>query len=442
MYSISQDRIGRECNSYFKRLIMKAPKNRKVFVIGYGAATALGNNFKETWERAVRGEAGFRKVTRCRIESASDVVGEIPNWDPMALGFTTEKEVYNWNAAFIILTMAVCKEALEDAGLEIDSSTGPRTACLIGSAINGSDAFRIAMENLKNKGPLKVSPYLLPNLCSNVPSGKAGILLGFTGPIFSPQGACASGNYAIGIGARMIRDGDCDFALAGGVETPIIPEIIHGFSNMNALIKVRQGDRAYDDPSQASRPFSLDRKGFVLAEGCSVIVLAAEEAISSCGFTKKAEVLGIGWTSDAHHFTSPNPDTIIHAIYQAIEDAELTADDIHYINTHGPSTKIGDKIEIDCLRRIFGRRIEKIPISSNKSQVGHSLGAVAAIEAALTIEGMRKGIILPTINHIPDPMFSDIDVVPNEARRQNHEIALSNAFGFGGTNCCVVFRGV
>jgi 3-oxoacyl-[acyl-carrier-protein] synthase II len=180
----------------------------------------------------------------------------------------------------------------------------------------------------------------------------------------------------------------------------------------------------------------------VLAEGCSVIVLAAEEAISNCGFTKKAEVLGIGWTSDAHHFTSPNPDTIIHAIYQAIEDAELTADDIHYINTHGPSTKIGDKIEIDCLRRIFGRRIEKIPISSNKSQLGHSLGAVAAIEAALTIEGLQKGIILPTINHIPDPMFSDIDVVPNEARRQNHEIALSNAFGFGGTNCCVVFRGV
>ena len=225
---------------------------------------------------------------------------------PLALDFVDAKEVYNWNAAFVILTMAVCREALAHAGLPMNDETGPRTACLIGSAINGADAFRTAMLNFQEKGPLKISPYLLPNLCANLPSGKAGMLLGFTGPIFSPQGACASGNHAIGIGARMIRDGDCDFVLAGGVDTPILPEIIHGFTNMNATIKVLPGDRAYADPSQASRPFSIDRRGFVLSEGAGVVVLAAEEMLSRHGLTARAEVMGVGWTSDAYHFTKPN----------------------------------------------------------------------------------------------------------------------------------------
>ena len=243
---------------------MKAPKNRKVYVIGYGAATPLGRTFDLTWERAVRGEAGFRKVTRCQVNSASDVVGEIPDWHPLELDFTDAKEVYNWNASFVILTMAVCKEALERSGIVIDNQIAPRTACLIGSALNGTDAFRIAVHDLEHRGPLRVSPYLLPNLCANVPAGKAGMLLKFTGPVFSPQGACASGNYAIGIGAKMIRDGDCDFVLAGGADAPILPELIHGFANMNATIKINARDRAYDNPSLASRPFSVDRRGLSL----------------------------------------------------------------------------------------------------------------------------------------------------------------------------------
>ncbi|RPH87518.1 MAG: beta-ketoacyl-[acyl-carrier-protein] synthase family protein, partial [Deltaproteobacteria bacterium] len=187
---------------------MKPPKNRRVFVVGYGTATPLGSTFEKTWQRAVKGEAGFRKVTRCKVESACDIVGEIPDWFPLELDFTDAKEVYNWNAAFVILTMAVCKEALASAGITMDDSIAPRMACLIGSALNGSDAYRVAMHDLEHRGPLRVSPYLLPNLCANLPSGKAGMLLKFTGPIFSPQGACASGNHAIGIGARMIRDGD------------------------------------------------------------------------------------------------------------------------------------------------------------------------------------------------------------------------------------------
>ena len=421
---------------------MKAPKNRRVFVIGYGAATPLGSTFEKTWSRAVKGEAGFRKVTRCKVESACDIVGEIPDWFPLELDFTDAKEVYNWNASFVILTMAVCKEALTSAGIVMDERIAPRMACLIGSALNGSDAYRIAVHDLEHRGPLRVSPYLLPNLCANLPSGKAGMLLKFTGPIFSPQGACASGNHAIGIGARMIRDGDCDFVLAGGADTPILPELIHGFANMNATIKVHPDDRAYKDHRQVSRPFSLDRKGFVLSEGAGVVVLAAEEVIKAHGLTPRAEVLGIGWTSDAHHYTSPNPPTIIRAIRETLDDAELQPEDIQYINAHGTSTPKGDRTEIKCLREVFGKGIGKIPVSSNKSQLGHTLGATAAIEAALTIEGMKQGILLPTINYIPDPDMSDVDVVPNAARKQSFEIALSNAFGFGGTNCCVIFRRV
>ncbi len=420
---------------------MRAPKNRRVFVVGYGAATALGKTFEQTWERAVRAEAGFRRLTRCETDSRASIVGEIPDWDPMLLDFMDRKEAYNWNASYVSLTMAVCQEALRRAGLEINRRTGPRTACLIGSALNGTDAFRVAMDNYVNRGPLKVSPYLLPNLCANLPAGKAGMLLGFTGPIFSPQGACASGNHAIGIGARMIRDGDCDFVLAGGVDTCLIPEIIQGFANMLATISVGPQDRAYHDPTQASRPFSIDRKGIVLAEGAGVVVLAAQEALSAYGLVPKAEVLGVGWTSDAYHFTLPNADTIVHAMNLAIADAELAPGDIQYVNAHGTSTAKGDASEIKCLRAVFGSRLGKIPVSSNKSQIGHTLGASAAIEAALGIEAMRRQLILPTVNHLPDPEFADVDVVPNAPRRHPYEFFLSNAFGFGGTNCCIVFKG-
>lgn len=421
---------------------MRVPLNRKVYVVGYDAITALGNSFETTWQRAVRGEAGFRRVTRCQTTSRSNIVGEIPDWDPNDLDFSDAKGVYNWNAAFVFLTMALCKRALAHAGLTMDADTAPRTACLVGSALNGSDALRVAVENYSEKGPTKVSPYLLPNLCANLPAGKAGMLLGFTGPVFSPQGACASGNHAIAIGARMIRDGDCDFVLAGGVETCIIPEIIQGFANMWATIKVKPGDRAYDDPAQASRPFSIDRKGFVLAEGGGVVVLAADEMVAALGLVPRAEVLGVGWTSDAHHFTLPYGPTITRAISDAIADAGLAPQDIKAINAHGTSTLKGDKVEIDCLRTVFGRDLSQIPISSNKSQVGHSLGAAAAIEAALGIEAMCQGLVLPTVNYLPDPEFADIDVVPNQTRRHPHEFFLSNAFGFGGTNCCLVFRGV
>ncbi|MBU0943103.1 MAG: beta-ketoacyl-[acyl-carrier-protein] synthase family protein [Proteobacteria bacterium] len=421
---------------------MKAPQNRRVFVVGYSAVTPLGSTFNKTWQAAVAGKAGFRRVSRCETDSRSNVVGEIPDWDPTQFSYVSRKEASIWDAAYVFLTMEACKEALAHAGLEMDRQTGPRTACLIGSALNGTDSYRIAMDNYVNRGPFKVSPYLLPNVCANLPAGKAGMLLGFTGPIFSPQGACASGNHALAIGARMIRDGDCDFVLAGGVETCLIPEIIQGFSNMLATIKVGPKDRAHADPTQASRPFSLDRKGFVLSEGAAVLVLAAEDTIKALGLQPKAEIGGIGWTSDAKHFTRPNTETIVRAIHEAIADAEISPQDIGSINAHGTSTPTGDATEVECLRQVFGKGIGRIPITANKSQIGHSLGASAAIEAALSIEAMSRSILLPTVNHIPDPAFDDLDVVPNQARNHVYETVLSNSFGFGGTNCCIVFKGI
>ncbi len=369
-------------------------------------------------------------------------MGEIPDWNPQDFDYVTRKEASIWDAAYVFLTMETCRQALLHAGLEIDARSGPRTACLIGSALNGVDSYRIGMDNYVNRGPFKVSPYLLPNLCANLPAGKAGMLLGFTGPIFSPQGACASGNHAIALGARMIRDGDCDFALVGGVETCLVPEIIQGFANMLATIKVGPDDRANEDPAQASRPFSRDRKGFVLAEGAGVLVLAAEEMIASRGMQPLAEVKGVGWTSDANHFTRPNQHTVIRAMREAIDDAELTPADIGAVNAHGTSTPTGDSAEVGCLRVVFGDLLSGIPVTANKSQVGHSLGASAAIEAILGIEAMRRGLVLPTVNHIPDPAFADLDVVPDAARKHSYEFFLSNSFGFGGTNCCIVFRGV
>ncbi len=419
---------------------MRAPRNRRVFVIGRAARTALGPTAEATWERAVANHSGLRELTRCKLGSTM-IVGELPARLSERYAFDTPKERHNWNAAYVLETIAICADALADAKLPMDGDAGPRTACLIGSAINGSDSLREAFVRYGNIGANGVSPFLLPNICANVPSGKAGAVLGFTGPIISPQGACASGNHAIGLGARMVRDGDVDFAVVGGVEMPLIPEIVLGFANMNASFKLRSTDRALADPGQASRPFSIDRRGFVLAEGAAAVVLAAEDAVAAHGLEPTAEIAGVGWTSDAHHFTRPNQPTIVRAIREALLDAEIDAAAIGSVNAHGTSTPTGDAVEIQCLREIFGERLPRVPITANKSQVGHSLGAAAAVEAVLALMALERQTILPTLNHLPDPELDGADFVV-QSRPHPHEFVLSNSFGFGGTNCCVIFRGV
>jgi len=409
--------------------------------------TALGATAESTWRRAVANEAGFRELSRCSVGTNANgpngpmIVGEIPERDKGSYAFDTPKERHNWNAAYVLETIAVCQDALAHAKLPMDEATAPRTACLMGSAINGSDSLREAFLRMQSVGANGVSPFLLPNVCANVPAGKAGTVLGFTGPIFSPQGACASGNHAIALGARMVRDGDVDFAVVGGVEMPLVPEIVLGFANMNASFKVRKTDRAFGNPGQASRPFSIDRRGFVLAEGAAAVVLAADDVVAAHGLRAIAEIAGVGWTSDAHHFTRPFQPTIVRAIRDALADAEIDAGAIGSINAHGTSTPTGDGVEVACLREILGDRLARVPISANKSQVGHSLGAAAAVEAVLSIMALENQTVLPTLNHIPDPELAGPDFVAT-SRHHAHEFVLSNSFGFGGTNCCIVFKGV
>jgi 3-oxoacyl-[acyl-carrier-protein] synthase II len=421
---------------------MRAPRNRRVFIIGRAARTPLGDSAAATWQHACANQSGLRLLSRCDV-GAPTIVGEIPGREAARYPFDTAKERHNWNAAYVLETMAVCQDALADARLPLDGSgdIGPRTACLIGSAIGGADSLRAAFVRYGSVGANGISPYLLPNICANVPSGKAGTVLGFSGPIFSPQGACASGNHAIAIGARLLRDGDADFAVAGGVEMPLVPEIVLGFANMNASFKMHKTDRAAADPGQASRPFSVDRRGFVLAEGAAAVVLAAEDAVATHGLRPLAEVAGIGWTSDAHHFTRPHQPTIVRAIRDALDDAEIDAGAVGSVNAHGTSTPTGDAIEVACLREIFGQRLREVPITANKSQVGHALGAAAAIEAVLALMALEQQTVLPTLNYLPDPELGDADF-PHQSRRHPHEHVLSNAFGFGGTNCCLVLRGV
>jgi 3-oxoacyl-[acyl-carrier-protein] synthase II len=421
---------------------MKAPRNRRVFVIGRAAMTALGATAEETWRRAIANEAGFRELSRCSVGAGLPMlVGEIPERDRSSYSFDTPKERHNWNAAYVLQTIAVCQDALAHAKLPMDGEIAPRTACLMGSAINGSDSLREAFLRFQSIGANGVSPFLLPNICANVPAGKAGAVLGFTGPIFSPQGACASGNHAIAIGARMVRDGDVDFAVVGGVEMPLVPEIVLGFANMNASFKLRKTDRAFDNPGQASRPYSIDRRGFVLAEGAAAIVLAAEDVVAAHGLRALAEIAGVGWTSDANHFTRPFQPTIARAIRDALADAEIDASAIGSINAHGTSTPTGDAVEIQCLREIFADNLPRVPITANKSQVGHSLGAAAAVEAVLALMALEQQTVLPTLNLVPDPELAGPDFV-QASRPHHHEFVLSNSFGFGGTNCCVIFRGV
>jgi 3-oxoacyl-[acyl-carrier-protein] synthase II len=420
---------------------MRKPENRRVVVVGCEVSTALGHGLRTTWERALRGESGIGWLTRFDTGGYSvKVAGEIPDFDPLSYDFLTERELHFWHAGFIPLTMALSYDLARKVGLTIDERNAFRIGGLVGSAMNGNDAFQKNLEALSTGSPLKVSPFCLPNICANMPIDKASMLLGFKGPTLSPATACATGNHCIAEASKIIQRGDADVMFAGGVELPLLPVVYYGFGNMRALIATRDGDRAFDNPAAASRPYSKDRKGFVLSEGAGLLMLASLEYATSNGFPILAEVAGVHMNSDARHYTNPNRDTIAACAEGALRDAEIAPDEVQYINGHGTSTKIGDGTEIDCLRAVFGSHLRHIPISSNKSQLGHSLAASAAIEAALTIQGMLEGAILPTLNLTPDPAFDDLDFVPDTPRQATIDIALSNSFGFGGTNCCIVFK--
>ena len=420
---------------------MKKPENHRVVVCGCEVSTALGHGLKNTFARAEAGESGIRFLTRFDPGNYGvKAAGEIPDFNPSAYDFLTDRELHLWHAGFIPLTMALSFDLVKKTGLKIDKGNAHRIGSLVGSAMNGNDAFQKNLIALSEGSPLKVSPFCLPNICANMPAGKSSMLLGFTGPTMSPATACATGNHCIAEAAKIIQRGDADVMFAGGVELPLLPVIYYGFGNMRTLVSHREGDRAFEHPAAASRPYSVDRRGFVLAEGAGLLLLASLRFAEENGLPILAEVAGQHMNSDAGHYTNPNVETIATCVIEAVRDADLTLEDIEYINGHGTSTKVGDGAEIDCLRQVFGDRLPRIPVSSNKSQLGHSLAASAAVEAALTVTGMTRGVLLPTINYRPEPESSDLDFVPNQKREKQVDIALSNSFGFGGTNCCIVFK--
>lgn len=420
---------------------MRKPENKRVVVVGCEVSTALGHGLEQTWARAKREQSGIGWLTRFDVGSYPvKVAGEIPDFDPLSYEFITERELHNWHARFIPMVMALSHDLLNRTGVVIDDRNASRVGSLVGSAMNGNDAFQRNLEALQEFGPLRVSPFCLPNICANMPGGKASMQFGFTGPVISPATACATGNHCIAEAAKFIQRGEADVMFAGGVEMPLLPVVYYGFGNMRALIATRENDRSFDDPRLASRPYSGDRKGFVLAEGAGLLLLTSLEYAEENNLTIEAEIMGQHMNSDAHHYTNPNRDAVAACVRGAIEDAALSIHDVEYINGHGTSTKIGDKTEIACLRDVFGEQLRHIPISSNKSQFGHSLGASAAVEAAMTIQCMKERVLLPTINLEPDPDFEDLNFVPHLVEEAPVEIALSNSFGFGGTNCCIVFR--
>ncbi len=420
---------------------MRKPENNRVVVVGYEVSTSLGHGFDQTWKRAVAGESGIGWLTR--FDSGDypvKAVGEIPDFNPLDYSFLTERDIHFWNAKFISMTMALCYDVATKVALRIDETNAHRIGALIGSAMNGNDAYEENLDGLDAGGPLRVSPFCLPNICANMPAGKASILLGFKGPVMAPATACATANHCIAEGAKIIQRGDADVIFAGGIEMPLLPAVLYGFGNMRALVPSDNKDRSENDPTLASRPYSSDRRGFVLSEGAGILLLASKEYAQKEGLPIKAEIAGQHMNSDAYHYTNPKEETIAACVKGAIEDAQVGYDDVGYINGHGTSTKSGDKVEIACLSKVFGNRLKQIPISSNKSQVGHSLAASAAIEAAMTIQGMVEDTLLPTLNLEIDPGFEGLDFVPNKARSARYDVALSNSFGFGGPNCCIVFK--
>jgi 3-oxoacyl-[acyl-carrier-protein] synthase II len=420
---------------------MRKPENRRVVVVGCEVSTPLGHGLDTSWTRAVRCESGIGWLSRFdAADYAVKVAGEIPDFDPLSYDFITERERHFWHAEFIPLVMALSHDLVENAGIVIDDRNAHRIGALVGSAMNGNDAFQKNLNSLRIGGPLKVSPFCLPNICGNMPVGKTAMLLGLKGPTMSPATACATGNHCIAESAKIIQRGDADIMIAGGVDLPLLPVVYYGFGNMRALVVTREGDRAYRDPALASRPFSRDRKGFVLSEGAGLLLLSSLENAMEMELPILAEIAGVYMNSDAYHYTNPLESAIAACAEGALRDAELTPRDVDYINAHGTSTKIGDETEVACLRQVFGAHLESVPISSNKSQIGHALAASAAIEASFIIRGMQENILLPTLNYDPDPAFETLDFVPNRPRRQQVDVALSNSFGFGGTNCCIVLK--
>ena len=407
---------------------------RRVVITGVGAVTPVGNTAEEFWQALLEGRSGIGPITRFDATGfETRIAGELKGFDP--LKYIDKKDDRKFDP-FLKYAVACAVMAVEDAALKTDRVDATRFGVLVGSGIGGLETLLDNYEALRTKGPDRVSPFLIPMLIVNMASGAISMRVGAKGPNTAVVTACATGNHAIGDATKIIQRGDADVMIAGGAEAIIIPLAIAGFAQMKAM------STRNDDPTHASRPFDAERDGFVCGEGAGIMVLESLEHASRRGARIYAEIVGYGRTGAAHHMTAPDPegDGAARAMSAALRDAGLDPSAVGYINAHGTSTPYNDKFETLAIKRVFGEHARKLAVSSTKSMTGHLLGAAGGIEAIATTFAIHHGMLPPTINYEkPDP-DCDLDYVPNHARQQEVEVALSNAFGFGGTNATVVFR--
>jgi 3-oxoacyl-[acyl-carrier-protein] synthase II len=412
-------------------------KRIRPVILGYDAVSPLGIDMETQWDQASRGLSGIGVLTRFPLREGFPVriAGQVKEIDTTAYPFLKSRDMALWTSPVFSHAMLVVHRALAKSGIEITDDISHRVAITFSSAVGGLDAMIRADRMLVSGGKLP-HPFTNANSCINMVGGKISIMTGATGPITSTITACATGSTSMIIGAMFIEQGMADVVICGSVDFPLVEPILGGFATMNGTYRPKEG-QPEEPPEKASRPFSLNRRGFVVSEGAGCIVIAGEAFAKTHGLTPRIEMAGWAMTSDAHHFVAPNLETVRRCIAESIVHSGLQPGDIDAVNAHGTSTKIGDRIEGDALKDIFGSDIP--PVSANKSQTGHAMGASSAIETVLAMEGMLNDTVLPTINYMPDPEIA-IDCVPEGARRVAQEHVLKNAFGFGGCNSCIVLR--
>jgi len=408
--------------------------NRRVVITGIGLITPIATGAKETWSGLIEGKSGIGEITRFDT-SAFDtkIAGQVNDFQ--AEDFMPKKEAKRMEP-FIRFGIGAARMALEDSGLVIDDSNRNRIGVFTGCGLGGLSMIEDATIVIQEKGPKRVTPFLIPMMIGNMAPGMISIHLGAKGPNSSVATACAAGTHAVGESFRIIQRGDADAMITGGVESVIAPTCVAGFSNMKAL------STRNDEPEKASRPFERDRDGFVVGEGSGILVLETLENALERGAHIYAEVCGYGMSGDGYHMAHPAPggEGAARCMQAAIDDAGITYDKIDYINAHGTSTELNDKYETEAIKTVFEGNIDSLAVSSTKSMTGHLLGAAGGIEAAFTALSIHEGIIPPTINFENPGEGCDLDYVPNIARKTNVEVAMSNSFGFGGTNASLIFK--
>jgi 3-oxoacyl-[acyl-carrier-protein] synthase II len=399
-----------------------------------GLVIPTGIGVKEAWKNVCEGRSGIGPLTRFDSNGfETKIAGEVKGFDPGA--YIEKKEIKKMDL-FIQYALAAAKEAVEDARLKITPEKSERTGVIVGTGLGGLPTLEKYHQILMERGPGRISPFFIPMLIANLASGHIAIQFGAKGPNSCVVTACATGAHCIGDAFRAIVYGDADAIIAGGTEANLTPLSVGGFNAMKAL------STRNEEPQKASRPFEKSRDGFVVAEGAGILVIEELECALRRGADIYGELLGYGYTGDAYHITAPSPDGegAARCMRMAIKDAGLRPEEIDYINAHGTSTPLNDLTETLAIKTVFGEHAKKIPVSATKSMTGHLLGAAGSTEAIFTLLAIKEGILPPTINYeVPDPEC-DLDYVPNTARREHVTVAMSNAFGFGGTNAALIFK--